>query len=78
MAHAQTSLALALIALTPLPAVAQDRAPAGDADTRYCMRIEALTGSRLEQVHCWTRAEWTRQGVDVDRDWPEEGIRTID
>ena len=52
-------------------------APAGTAETRYCMRIEALTGTLIELVKCWTREQWAEQGVDVDREWPKEGIRTI-
>jgi hypothetical protein len=42
------------------------------------MRIEAITGSRLEEVKCWTRAEWAEQGVDVDHDWAAEGVRVIE
>jgi len=71
---------IALGAATPL-AAAGDRsemAPAGTAETRYCMRVEALTGSRIEPIVCWTRAEWNEQGVDVDKDWPREGVRVID
>ena len=30
------------------------------------MRIEAITGSRIEELKCWTREEWAEQGVDVD------------
>jgi hypothetical protein len=52
-------------------------APAGTPGTRYCMHIEAITGSRIEKLKCWTREEWAEQGVDVDRDWPKEGVRTI-
>lgn len=52
-------------------------APPGTPDTLYCMRVEALTGSRIEHVTCWTRADWAEQGVDVDRDWAMEGVRTI-
>lgn len=52
-------------------------APAGSETTRYCMRVEAATGSRIEKVVCWTRAQWSEQGVDVDRDWAREGVRTI-
>lgn len=62
------------------PLAAEERpmaAPAGTSDTRYCMRIAALTGSRIERVKCWTREKWAAQGVDVDRDWPAEGVRTI-
>lgn len=69
-----------IAAAAPLAASDRDRpaaAPPGTAETRYCMRVGPLTGSRLEQVECWTRVQWTLQGVDVDRDWPEEGVRTI-
>ena len=58
----------------PPPATA---APAGTPETRYCMRIEAVTGTRLEEIKCWTRAEWAEQDVDVDKDWEKEGVRTI-
>ena len=72
----------AIAAASPVSAAGEDRtrttaAPAGTSETRYCMRVEALTGSRIEQVQCWTRATWAEQGVDVDRDWAEEGVRTI-
>ena len=52
-------------------------APPGGPDTRYCMRIE-LTGNVIEPVRCWTRAEWAEQGVDVDRDWHDDGVRVIE
>lgn len=83
MAHRKLALALGLLAAAaPISAASQDEAtmtaaPAGTSDTRYCMRIEAITGTRLEQVQCWTRDEWADQGVDVDQDWPEEGVRAI-
>ena len=73
-------LALGIAAATPLAAASASRmepAPAGTPDTRYCMRVEAPTGSRVERVLCMTRAEWTDQGVDVDHDWTAEGVRTI-
>jgi hypothetical protein len=80
-----TTLPLAAFALGAIgltPAAAADAppaaAPAGTQATRYCMKVEAVTGTRLERVECWTRAEWASQGVDVDRDWPEEGVRTVD
>ena len=76
MAFRKVLLALGLIAaVAPLSALAQ--APAGTADTRYCMRIEAPTGSLIDRVKCWTRDKWADQGVDVDRDWAREGVRTI-
>ncbi len=47
------------------------------ADARYCLRIEPHTGSNIETVRCWTRAEWVDQGVDVDKEWAKEGVAVI-
>ena len=83
MAHKEIVLALGMIvAATPASGNIQDPAPTtgapvGTAETRYCMRIEAITGSRIEELKCWTREEWAEQGVDVDVDWAKEGVRTI-
>ncbi len=52
-------------------------APAGGPDTRYCMRLE-LTGTRIEPIRCWTREKWADEGVDVDKEWPKEGVRVIE
>ncbi len=72
------SAAIGLVA-HPAPAAATGPgAPSGSATTRYCMKVEAVTGTRHERVECWTRARWSEQGVDVDRDWAREGVRTID
>jgi hypothetical protein len=78
MALRKVLLALgALAAAAPALAAVEDRvAPQGTADTRYCMKIE-LTGNVVQRVKCWTRAEWAAQGVDVDKDWPREGVRTL-
>jgi hypothetical protein len=81
MAHGKLVLALSMIAAaTPVWAARGDRpmtAPAGTPDTRYCMRIYAVTGTLIEQTKCWTREEWTKRGVDVDKDWPKEGVRVV-
>ena len=79
MAHKEVILSLGLIAAaSPVSAGHQyPAAPAGTAETKYCMRIEAITGSRLEEVKCWTRGEWAERGVDVDKDWAKEGVRVI-
>ena len=87
MAHKELLVALGLIlAASPVSAtqteadlqpLAANPAPPGGPDTRYCMHIEAITGSRVELVECWTRAEWADQGVDVDKDWAKEGVRVI-
>jgi len=71
-----------MAAAAPLSAAVQDPvpstgAPPGGPETKYCMHIEAITGSRIEKVKCWTRAEWAERDVDVDQDWAREGVRTI-
>jgi hypothetical protein len=76
---ARTKLLLAFTALVAAPTLAaaqSEPAPAGTADTRYCMRID-LTGNIVEPVRCWTRDQWADQGVDVDKEWAKEGIRVI-
>lgn len=63
MPPCQLSLTISLIAAAaaPLSAASEVRnvggaaAPPGTAETRYCMRVEAMTGSRIEAVRCWTR-----------------------
>ena len=76
MAFGKTLLAFGVIAAAA-PAVAQDRtAPPETADTRYCMKIET-TGNVVQRVKCWTREQWAEQGVDVDKDWPREGVRVL-
>ncbi len=83
MAYRELVIALGMIAAaSPVSATSQHPdagtgAPAGTPETRYCMRIEAITGSRIEELKCWTRQEWAENGVDVDRDWAKEGVRTI-
>jgi hypothetical protein len=87
MAHKRLILALSLI-VTASPVLASQMepaadgtpvsaAPAGGPDTRYCMRVEPQTGSRLESIECWTREEWAAGGVDVDHDWAKEGVRVL-
>ena len=75
-----------IAAASPLAAASQQPAPhptltpgapAGAPDTRYCMRIEAVTGTHIEEVKCWTRQEWAEQGVDLDEEWPKEGVRIV-
>ncbi len=52
-------------------------APSASADARYCLRVEPFTGSLVETVQCWTRAEWADQGVDVDKEWAKEGVEVL-
>lgn len=69
-----TAVAVPLAATQPEPV--PPVAPAGTPETKYCMKIE-ITGSRIDIVRCWTRAEWTEQEVDVDKEWAENGVRVV-
>jgi uncharacterized protein YjhX (UPF0386 family) len=40
------------------------------------MRVE-VPDSRIDAIKCWTREEWAEQGVNVDVDWPREGVSVI-
>ena len=52
-------------------------APAGTEATRYCLRVEPITGSRIETIQCRTRQDWAALEVDVDQEWAENGVRTL-
>lgn len=83
MAKKEIVIALGLIvAASPVAASVQAPArvmgaPAGTPDTLYCMRIEAVTGSRVDRVKCWTRERWAENEVDLDEEWAEEGVGII-
>ncbi len=62
-----------LVAAQPEPGM-EGGAPAAGADAKYCMHVDAFTGSRIESVKCWTREQWADQGVDVDKEWAKEGV----
>lgn len=53
-------------------------APAASPAARYCLRVMPRTGSLIERVQCWTRQDWQDQGVDLDKEWAEEGVAIID
>ncbi len=65
-----------VLAAQPEPTSAKV-APAAAADARYCLRLEPVTGTRIETIRCETRDAWSQLGVDVDREWAEEGVRVI-
>ena len=80
MAHLLIAALGMIAAVQPLPATEAEpgaSAPAAGASARYCMRIEPVTGSRVEYVRCWTRQMWAEQGVDVDKEWPKEGVAVL-
>ena len=72
---AKLMLAAILATAAAMPATAQ--APQGSDSSLYCMWVEPETGSLLEEVQCWTRAEWAEADVDVDAEWATEGVRVI-
>lgn len=85
MARMRLALAFTLIALAASPVSAQPRdrdamagAPAAGPGARYCLRMEAVTGTLVERVRCWTREQWAEQGVDVDREWAREGVTVLE
>ena len=61
----------------PAAPPAGDEAPSGTAETKYCLRVDPETGSRIETIQCRTRDEWAALDVDVDREWAENGVRVI-
>jgi len=80
MAYRGLAIAFGAIIATAAAANAQPSdsgAPSGTPDTRYCMRVEPQTGSRIESVECWTREQWAEGGVDIDKDWAKEGVRVL-
>ncbi|MBV8685118.1 MAG: hypothetical protein JOZ90_02380 [Alphaproteobacteria bacterium] len=84
MNHRRLAAALGLILVAGSPAAARPPerevlagAPAAGPEARYCLRVEPATGSLIERVLCWTRRQWSDQGVDVDREWAREGVRVI-
>lgn len=83
MSHKKLAAAFSLIvALSPVSAQPAERdsmtgAPPAGPDARYCLRVEAGTGTRIEHIRCWTRQQWAEQGVDVDREWAREGVKII-
>jgi hypothetical protein len=79
VAHKELIVALGiLVAASPVSA-SQDPAPttgapAASASAQYCLRVEPVTGTRIETILCLTRAEWVELEVDLDKEWAEEGV----
>jgi len=86
MAYKAALVALSMIAVAspvtasqPEPAVpgADEGAPPGPADARYCLRVDPVIGSRIANVLCETREQWAMLEVDLDKEWAKEGVRVI-
>jgi hypothetical protein len=75
MAH-ELLIALGIIAaVQPAPNPPPMPAPPGGPETRYCLRVDPLPGSKIETIQCETRDEWATLGLDVDEEWAQNGIR---
>jgi hypothetical protein len=79
------ALTFSLVVVAASPALTQPverdemtGAPAAGPDARYCLRVEAITGTRVERIRCWTRERWAGMGVDLDREWAKEGVRVVE
>jgi hypothetical protein len=79
MAYSGLVVALSIAAALPSPPgnAGTAGAPAGTANTRYCLRVEPVTGSRMETIQCKTREEWAQLDLDVDQEWAQNGVRVI-
>lgn len=80
MAYKELAVALGMIIISA-PASATKPEPAPTATVpeagpgaRYCLRVEPVTGSLIQSVMCRTREEWSALGVDLEREWPKEGV----
>ena len=78
MAH-EVLIAALIAATLPVPAgnAGTAGAPTGTPDTRYCLRVDPPTGSRIETIQCMTREEWANLDVDVDQEWAANGVRVL-
>jgi hypothetical protein len=78
MAHTILALTMAAAAALPLPInPGAPAAPPGGPETRYCLRVDPIIGSRIETIECRTREDWADLGVNVDREWADNGVRVI-
>lgn len=78
MANLLIAFALTAVASqAPAPNPATATAPAGTPETKYCLRVDPLPGSRIETIQCKTRDEWALLQIDVDQEWSENGVKTI-
>ena len=70
-------IALGMVAASPTLASPREplpEAPVANSKGEICLRVAPLTGNIAETVRCWTREEWADQGVDVDKEWAENGV----
>ena len=65
----------ASLALIAVPAHASDQTAQSNAsaqeakaakETKYCLTYEVTVGSRLSKSECKTKAQWAKEGVNID------------
>ena len=73
----RTQMMIAILALPWMaaPAAAQQnstnqaqsakQAPAKE--QKYCIKFESSTGTRMKSTECKTKAEWAREGIEINR-----------
>lgn len=76
MAYIQVAVAVSMIlasaTATAAPKNTQTKAPSAttaasaDPNFKYCIESEPFTGSKVVKTECKTRAEWAKEGVNVD------------
>lgn len=71
---AKKALVLAALSMTVAISPALAQAPPGAPQTRYCLRVEPVTGSHIPGVACLTREEWAEGNVNIDKVWAEDGV----
>jgi len=52
-------------------------APPGGPETRYCLHLDPVIGSRIPTIDCMTRDDWADLGLDIDEEWAENGAGVI-
>src|SRR3954451_11533642 len=63
MSYASAIVTFSLLVTAASAAAAE---PSTKDQTKYCVQIEASTGSRINKPECRPKAEWAQLGVDVD------------
>ena len=61
------SMIFASAAATAPDTSASKKPASPDAAVKYCVETEPFTGSKISKTECKTRAEWAKEGVDVDQ-----------
>lgn len=76
MAYIQVGVAVSMIlasaTATAAPKTSQVKgqsttATSADPNLKYCVESEPFTGSKVIKTECKTRADWAKEGVNVDQ-----------